>query len=60
MKKLNKTGPSTDPLGTPLVAGLQLDSAPLMTRMYYFCNILFSCTFDDLVPCSIPVIKTKI
>jgi len=29
MKKLNKTGPSTDPWGTPLVTCLQLDSAPL-------------------------------
>jgi len=28
MKKLNKTGPSTDPWGTPLVTSLQLD----MTR----------------------------
>jgi len=33
MKKLNKTGPSTDPWGTPLVTGLQLDSAPLMTTL---------------------------
>ena len=31
MSKLNKTGPSTDPWGTPLVTSLQLDSAPLMT-----------------------------
>ena len=29
MKKLNKTGPSTDPWGTPLVTGLQLDSTRL-------------------------------
>ena len=29
MKKLNKTGPSTDPWGTPLVTGLQLDTALL-------------------------------
>jgi len=29
MKKLNKTGPSTDPWGTPLVTGLQLDFFPL-------------------------------
>ena len=33
MKKLNKTGPSTDPWGTPLVTGLLLDSAPLMTTL---------------------------
>jgi len=33
MSKLNKTGPSTDPWGTPLVTGLQLDSAPLMTTL---------------------------
>jgi len=26
MKKLNKTGPSTDPRGTPLATGLQLDA----------------------------------
>jgi len=25
MKKLNKTGPSTDPWGTPLVTGLELE-----------------------------------
>jgi len=33
MKKLNKTGPSTDPWGTPLVTSLQPDSAPLMTTL---------------------------
>ena len=33
MKKLSKTGPSTDLWGTPLVIGLQLDSAPLMTTL---------------------------
>jgi len=32
MKKLNKTGPSTEPWGTPLVTGLQLDSVPLSIR----------------------------
>jgi len=31
LMKLNKTGLTTDPWGTPLVTGLQLDSAPLMT-----------------------------
>uniref|UniRef100_A0A8B9S2H0 glucuronosyltransferase n=1 Tax=Apteryx owenii TaxID=8824 RepID=A0A8B9S2H0_APTOW len=30
MKKLNKTGPSTDPWGTPLATGLQLDSVKLL------------------------------
>ena len=30
--KLNKAGPNTDPWGTLLVTGLQLDSAPLMTK----------------------------
>jgi len=35
MKKLNKTGPSTDPWGTPLVTSLQLDSAPLMKTKNY-------------------------
>ena len=37
MKKLNKTGPSTDPWETPLVTGLQLDSALLMTTLW-FCH----------------------
>ena len=39
LKKLNKTGPSTDPWGTPLVTGLQLDSARLMTALWV---LLFS------------------
>ena len=34
MKKLNKIGPSTDPWGSPLLTGLQLDSAPLMTTQF--------------------------
>ena len=34
MKKLNKTGPSTDPWGTSLVTSLQLDSAPLITTLW--------------------------
>ena len=34
IKNLNKIGPNTDPWGTPLVTGLQLDSAPLMTTLW--------------------------
>ena len=34
MKKLNKTGPSTDPWWTALVTGLQVDSAPLTTTLW--------------------------
>ncbi|XP_068768670.1 matrix metalloproteinase-24-like isoform X2 [Struthio camelus] len=33
MNTLNKTGPRTDPWGTPLATGLQLDSAPLSTSL---------------------------
>ena len=33
MKKLNKTGPSTDSWGTSLAAGLQSDSALLVTAL---------------------------
>jgi len=41
MKKLNKTGPSTDPWGTPLVTGLQLDSAPQMTTLWSLMTALW-------------------
>jgi len=33
MKMLNKTGPSTDPWGTPVVTDLQPDSAPWITTL---------------------------
>lgn len=33
MKRLNSTGPSTDPWGSPLVTGLQLDFVPWITTL---------------------------
>jgi len=38
MRMLNKTQPSTNPWGTPLVTGFQLDSEPLITL-----GVLFLC-----------------
>jgi len=47
MKKLNKTGLSTDPWGTPLVTGLRIDSAPLMTTLWVLPFSQFSIHFTD-------------
>ena len=47
MKKLNKTGPSTDPWGTPLVTSLQPDSAPLMPTLWVLPFSQFSIHFTD-------------
>ena len=56
MNKLNKTGPSTDPWGTPLVTGLQPDSLPLMTVLEgSFCLLSLGPPFNmqlcRIIPC---------
>ena len=52
MNKLNKTGPSTDPWGTPLVTSLQLDSVPLMTTLWVlpFSQFSIHCTDHSSSP----------
>jgi len=47
MKKLNKTGPSIDPLGTPLVTSLQLDSELLITTLWVLPFSQFSIHLTD-------------
>jgi len=58
MKMLSETGPSTDPWGTLLAIGLQLDSAPLITAVWVLAVSQFSShlTVHSSVPYFLPYI----